>query len=49
MIVAKALTLPLTYNVQSPAGITIPALATEADANTAPATANLIFRYLICT
>jgi len=36
--VAKALTLPLMSNVQSPAGIIIPALAAEApSAKTAPA------------
>ena len=47
VMVAKILTLPLTSNVQSPAGITIPALATEAADNTAPATANLILLFII--
>jgi len=36
--IAKALTLPLISIVQSPAGITIPAFATEAADKTAPAT-----------
>ena len=36
--VAKALTLPLMASVQSPAGIIIPAFATEAAEKTAPAT-----------
>jgi len=40
--VANELTLPLMSTVQSPAGIMMPALATEADAKTAPATAKLI-------
>jgi len=44
--VAKALTLPLMSNVQSPAGITIPAFATDAAEKTAPATANLILLFL---
>jgi phosphoribosylcarboxyaminoimidazole (NCAIR) mutase len=39
-------TLPLTSSVQSPAGITIPALATEAADKTAPATANLILLFI---
>jgi phosphoribosylcarboxyaminoimidazole (NCAIR) mutase len=43
--VAKALTLPLTSNVQSPAGITIPAFATDAADRTAPATAKLILLF----
>jgi hypothetical protein len=44
----NALTLPFTSNVQSPAGITIPALAAEAPkARAAPATARLIFLFIL--
>ena len=45
-IIAKALTLPLMSTVHSPAGIIIPAFATEAEANTAAATASLILLFI---